>query len=44
MTPMTEDNYDTIDMASVADSALEDIQPGMIVKEDCNCRFRLCLC
>lgn len=32
MTPMTEDNYDTIDMASVADSALEDIQPGMIVK------------
>ncbi|HPD78703.1 MAG TPA: S1 RNA-binding domain-containing protein [Spirochaetota bacterium] len=29
---MTEDNYDTIDMASVADSALEDIQPGMIVK------------
>jgi len=29
---MTEDNYDTIDMASVADSALEEIQPGMIVK------------
>lgn len=32
MTPITDDSYDAIDMESVADSALDELQPGMIVK------------
>lgn len=32
MTPITDDNFDAIDMESVADSALDELQPGMIVK------------
>jgi small subunit ribosomal protein S1 len=32
MTPITDDNFDAIDMESVADSALEELEAGMIVK------------
>jgi small subunit ribosomal protein S1 len=32
MTPITDDNFDAIDMESVADSALDDLEAGMIVK------------
>ena len=32
MTPITDDNFDAIDMQSVADSALDDLEAGMIVK------------
>ncbi|HOP62867.1 MAG TPA: S1 RNA-binding domain-containing protein [Spirochaetota bacterium] len=32
MTPIADDNYEAIDMESVADSALEELQTGMIVK------------
>jgi len=31
MTPITDDNFDAIDMESVADSALDDLEAGMIV-------------
>lgn len=32
MTQITDDNFDAIDMESVADSALDDLEAGMIVK------------
>ncbi len=32
MSPTTDENFEAIDMESVADTALEDIKPGMIVK------------
>ena len=32
MTPITDDNFDAIDMESVADSALDELEAGMIVK------------
>ena len=32
MSPIKDDNFDAIDMESVADSALEELQQGMIVK------------
>jgi len=32
MTQITDDNFDAIDMQSVADSALDDLEAGMIVK------------
>ncbi len=32
MTPITDDNFDAIDMESVADSALDELEAGMIVR------------